>query len=438
MRSANAIKTLFPLLLMLAPSALIGQTPPVLGQSKPSSVFTLGPQLDAIGLRVEAHDAVKTITSNYGRYDFGLTLQLENRYVEQTFLLWNDSKSPLEKLRLKYSHPASLQAMLVLKSGKGLAPQPLGSDLSLPSMPPNAELAIRVKLDLSKVPSGPILERVIVESQGQPHPVALMELTGEQVPLVTFQPASLDFGQLSAGQSSTRIVTVQIHPRLAPAGSVPKLICTQPDVRIEAIPLDPGAKRKSPVFTEDQKKAGLYSFRLTLPADASIGTISGTVSVAYISPPPPSNKKTEPPLSSSVVTEALHSAILSLTGRIEGDLTVAPDTISFGSVVQGKQEIQQVTLRPKDVTILKNIKINSPCAWLSARLTLPTGVPPAGIQVGGSGIEQNPILEVLLRPEAPAGRLQSQLTLTLSNGQRLVLPVSALVIASLSKPLPAK
>jgi len=62
---------------------------------------------------------------------------------------------------------------------------------------------------------------------GQPLPVALLELIGEQVPLIAFAPASLDFGTLQAGKSASRIVTIKIHPRLAPAGSVPKLICSK-------------------------------------------------------------------------------------------------------------------------------------------------------------------------------------------------------------------
>jgi hypothetical protein len=67
MRYANPIKTLVPLLLILAPTALAGQTPPALGQTMPLSP-TPAPWLDAIGLRVEAHDAVKlTLTLSNGQ-----------------------------------------------------------------------------------------------------------------------------------------------------------------------------------------------------------------------------------------------------------------------------------------------------------------------------------------------------------------------------------
>jgi hypothetical protein len=170
---------------------------------------------------------------------------------------------------------------------------------------------------------------------------------------------------------------------------------------------------------------------LTLWEDASLGPITGNLFVASITPPKTGHEPQTPALPPSVFATALHSASAYLTGRVEGDLTAAPASVAFGAVRQGQSVTQRIVLTPKAATTWQNVHINSGCPWLSARWLATTD--PALVTLNKSA-SQNQILEVMLSPQAPACLMQSQLTLILANGQRLVLPVSATVQAQAAQP----
>ena len=409
-----------------------------------SNLYNSSIVLQPVELHVLSTGSVTVVTSGTGIYAFGRVDPLVQHEMQQTFVLRNDSNIPLIGLRLQSSRQGDMHVLAAVENSRA-APRPIPPNAVLPTVPPHQKLTLIVSLSLLGLPLGRVHETLAVLIPDKAQTVALMEINGELVPPVRFSSASLDFGRFAAGESRVAMLNLDLNPRLAPLGSVPKLFCSNPDVRIDPLPLREQDKRKSPLLSKEQRAAGLYAYRIVLPDTAPLGAVEGAIRVAYIDPPTPaslaplrSNVPNIPPvpLPPAVVADALRNVSVQLSGEIVGDVSAAPASVAFGLVTQGKPASQSLQLSGRKIKALEGVQINSPSLWLSARLTNANSPSPAGrlpgiIQRGS----RTQTLEILLSPQAPVGRLQTSLTLTLSNGQRLVLPVSALVQARVGKPV---
>jgi hypothetical protein len=144
-----------------------------------------------------------------------------------------------------------------------------------------------------------------------------------------------------------------------------------------------------------------------------MGRFSGSFSFAVPAAGP--GAAAEAPAAANV-TAALRSAEAGLVGEVVGPLAAQPQAIAFGVVTQGEKASRPVTLVAKQPAVLEGLKVTSGSPWLSCPLQPATGAAPASLT-----------LEAVLNPGAPAGVLQTELTFTLANGRRLVLPVNAYV-----------
>jgi hypothetical protein len=387
--------------------------------------------IDHIGLHVIEYSGVKALQNNLGVYDFDLVNRLETPLIRQTFRLRNESNFPLSRLSLHLSRLRGLQVLLADPTAKS-APYEIHDQQPLPTLKPGQEIRLFITLDLATLPPGKVTQTLDVLAADHDRPVLRLMLTGQLLPVVTFSPDTLDFGKVPARQTKSLTLNLSIDPRLAPFGSVPKLYCTNPNVQIEPIPLDASAKRTSPLLNPKQKAAGLYSYLVTLSDEASVGVVSGNLQVAYITPPKESEEKPASafkPLDPVETANALHSVAATLTGIVVGDISASPPAVLFGTVEQGKEAVQRIVLTPKSAITLQNVQINSPVRWLSARWAETTPLP-----VSTANRVPTRSLDLILSPQAPVGKLQTELVLTLANGQRLVLPVSAFVRQAAVKP----
>jgi len=80
-----------------------------------------------------------------------------------------------------------------------------------------------------------------------------------------------------------------------------------------------------------------------------------------------------------------------------------------------------VLLNAQTPDAAQKLRVESASRWLTGHL-LDAGSAP----MNGQAVTR--VLQVTLSPQVPPGVLQSQLKIILSNGQRLIVPVSAYVI----------
>lgn len=430
------------------------------------------PALTFAGLRVVSSNGTQSQASNYGVYDFGMTSPLYNREAEHTFVLRNDSNAPMNNLRLHISqaissgqaHPNLSEAgahvysetrkweqasalaqnvrVLVAQSSRPrAAPLLVSADGLLPPLPPSQTLSLMVFSNLTDRNAEDVRDKLLVTMPGQPHPIAAVEVRGRLLPVVTFSSSFVNFGKVPVGQARVATLNLDINPRLVPAGSLPKLYCSNPQIHISSLPVREKDRRKSPLLNKEQRAAGLYAYLLTLSDTAPVGPVSGTLSIAYIQPPPAPtslapltgnvSKVPVTPLPSAMVADVLRTASVQISGRVVGDVDAMPDSITFGLIAQGKEAVQRVQLSAMDTKTLQGVQINSTVPWLSAHLI---ALADPSVHALLPSAKARCALDVILSPDTPAGRLQTQMTLTLQNGQRLVLPVSALVQPRKGKP----
>jgi hypothetical protein len=96
-----------------------------------------------------------------------------------------------------------------------------------------------------------------------------------------------------------------------------------------------------------------------------------------------------------------------------------------GSWAKGRESAGEIVLTGTNTAALENLKITSDSTWVSARLGTSLAVWLLG-STGGAK-ERTKTLQVHLAAGAPPGVFESHVSISLANGQRLVVPVAAYV-----------
>ncbi len=419
---------------LATPRSVRGQAAPP--QSASPHAVQLSVVVDDSQAQPVADRHAEKIAANRGAYDFGRPNALDAVVIEHTFLLRNDGDTPLTLQRLQSScgcttalaEPVSEETTLPLEGKEALTLQslahrrselaqqdltaksqaapgqpprvPLARQTNLPTLLPGQQVAVRVEVNTAQLASGNVRKSVLVFVRGYSRPLAVMDMTGTLQAPVEFSPRRLDFGRVAARQPKSLTLTATVDPRLAPRGILPPLACSNPGVRLSPLP------GEVPRTTPAGPPMLVRRYRVTLAPDLPLGALLGSVLFAAA----PSDS----PL--------LRSASVLVSGQAVGDVTASPQAVAFGAVAAGQAATEQLVLSGKAGT-LDGVMITPANSWLSARL-LPAG-PTATTAKGGPAPAPDRVLEVTLRADAPPGVLQSQLMLTLANGQRLLLPVSA-------------
>lgn len=361
--------------------------PPWAGFASPSSIGAVK-TVPAQALEVDGHtEAVQTA-------EFGTISALLLGPITHFFTLRNSGPVSMTVTELR---PAC-GCTSALARGKSTLPLVLA---------PGQTATVRVTLDLAGQPPGPISKTVWVYVKGQNVPAATLTMIGTLVPAARLVPVSLDFGQPDSGSSPTVPLTVTWNNAALPTGSRCRLVSTNPEVSVTPVPVSGEA------------------YRCTLSPQAHLGELEGSVQATV----------TLPGQQPVIVGE------VPLRGGVHGDVAAAPAVVAFGTVPTGQATPQQI-----DLTLARAEPptVTSASPYLMARIGPVTArqperpfgaMPPDATSHTGSE-EANAFrakLEITLSSKAPAGPLTTELTVTTKTGQRLRVPVFALIVPQETK-----
>jgi len=366
------------------------------GEKNPDTVQSLTLHRGAAsGFHFTATADGGTRLNNDGRatFNFGQT-STESPMVVHTFVLMNGAHRPVTVSGLQSSCGCT-SATLLKQNTAVTAPAEIG---------PGQELRVRVTVDNSRHPSGPLDKSVLVFIAGQETSAAALHMTGTVQKAAVFSPVVLNFGQGMASDSRQLLVTVSLAPRLLAVGWVPSLVSSSPDVQA------------APAFTPNDlrlqagravKESALLSltYRVSLSPAASLGRVGGHLTLVLAG--------------GSDRSADFVDGVVPVTGEIAGTVTASPGVVAFGSVTNGKPNDQRVLLSGPGVV---GARVSCNSRYLTACMLLNgmRAVSPSG---GVGGVSA--ILTVSLASGAPAGPLDAQVQVTTAGGQRLVLPVFA-------------
>ncbi|BDI29327.1 hypothetical protein CCAX7_13780 [Capsulimonas corticalis] len=351
------------------------------------------------GLTILPGKGIQADAANIAAFDAGAVNPLDHSTIRAEFTLRNDGKTPLSLDRLQAGcHCTSA----VVEQVNGVR---VDFD-KIPALDPGRQATVQVILDLSGQPAGDLLKIVSVYLKGNPRPAAQLQIRASLTPIVSFAPARLDFGHLPYGEAKTETVTVSVDRRLMAGEDFPALVSTNPSVQITPavllVPHSPSAFGASRLVTR--------VFQVAVAKDSALGPISGSL---LLSAP----KKASP-----TQQTALASVNASLLGQVSGDLSASPAVLAFGAVNYGRDVSRQVVLSAKSDEVWGGLKLGSASSSVNVQLAESTAT-----FVDGQLQAHNHILNVTLLGTRAPGPLQTEIKLTLANGERLIIPVTAYI-----------
>lgn len=352
------------------------------------------------------------------RYDFGSLSSYQVSPLSHTFVLQNHAQLPMTITEMR---PAC-----------GCTSTPLGQKAKMPfTLPPGQQASVRVVLDTTNLPAGPFTKSVWVYIQGQDAPAATLEMTGTVLPAALLSPTTLVFGHTAFGKSPTLSVTVTWNTQPLPGGSQYHLISTNPEVQITPeLPSDQDAK--PPVTAaltlalSSAAKRQTQTYRCTLSSQAHLGELQGYVDAVVVVPG-----------AGQVVVGSVP-----LRGDVSGDVAASPAVVAFGTIRAGQGVSRQTRLTLAQAMMPT---VSSPCPYLTAQLhPLITGHPDApfgggtlGTRLGHTTTAESDLsqalIDITLSSNAPVGPLETELTVITQSGQRLRVPIFAMIVPAEAK-----
>jgi hypothetical protein len=372
-------------------------------------------------LTVVARDGVEPTGPASGRYDFGEADPLKTPLLTRVFTLRNDTTSPVTIDRFQSSCGCATSLLLASKSGKA-------------TVPPGKEVAVKVTLDLVGQP--PILlDKAVwaLPSTGN-EPVAMLQVVARIRPLIRFQPASIDLGNMPVSRGGHASLTVEIDLRIMVASGELALICKNPDILIRQTTLD---ERRT-----DANGFQLISrtYSIQVPPNARLGALMGRLQ-PVISSPSPKAAKPANQASFAAAQRVLRPIVVTVQGYVNGSVSARPGLVFFGGIPVGQGAIQTVVLEGKTTHALDRLQVTSSSRWVSVRMRAATEADamrmPSSSNSHGASYS---VLEVSLDPKAPASTYQTEINVRTAVGERLVIPVTAYVMSvtgGTNGPLPA-
>ena len=323
------------------------------------------------------------VEKNTFHYQAGVVDTIRTPRLERSFLLKNTTRQPITITGLRGS--CGCETLLLLKGGAATPTARLA---------PGEQAAIHLTVSLHSGQPGVVRKYVWVDGSptalGQASPLATLEVDILLQQSVTFTPSFLDFGKVEAGSGARRSLTVTFDPSVFLSGLLP-LGSAGPDVQVR--PLGPLQR-----LTAGGKPSLRQTYQVTLSPSAHAGRVAGTLWLDL------------PPTLDGAVPAS--RASLAVTGEVAGAIDALPASVFFGSLPAGKPVTRSVVL---SLASSKNqsLSVTSSSPWLHAFLD----------RSASSGRHQ--LLSVTLTAQAPAGPIQGKVTVALSDGERLDIPVIA-------------
>lgn len=328
-------------------------------------------------------------------YDLGETSLLDRREITHTFVLHNDGHTPLT---LDEFIPSCHCTSAAIEKYGTTASIP--ADGTLPTLAPGQQAAVRVTIIAEPYLTGLLDKSVGVYAQGRTEPIATLEVSATLRPSVALTPAALDFGTVAAGQSRSLTLTADLDTRLLPGGTgTPSLVASDPDLQIVPVP----TANVASVAAGSTWRT--LTYRVTLAQDASLGPVRDLIRFA-----PSSGAASDLSLADG--------PSVPVTGEVAGAAAAAPASLAFGVVRQGRPSVRTLLL-VSQAAVLPSATVRADSPHVTTHW--------------GKTTSQGRALDVTLNGDAPAGSMQTQIVITLSNGQRLCIPITAYVSTA---PLP--
>ena len=290
---------------------------------------------------------------------------------------------------------------------------------------PGATVKIHVSIDPGHLIPGPAVKNTIIFVQGQSQPAATLVMKGKMLSLATFQPTSINFGDIPAGSKRAQIITVIYDKSLTTGGALPspKLGNDVPGLRLvpakgpddlAGMPSTTQAFPSGPVdpvpMAQDTVKK---YYRLELTPEARIGNTFASVNL------------------DGSARKLTLNAFTSVMWNVIGDIQAAPNSVAFGTVVQGTAQTLKFLITGKKNANTKSLKVVCDNDYLTAKYTpSPASTLTIAAVPGATGqVLELGSVDVTLKANAPAGSLQSKITVSTADGQMLDVPVWAYIPA---------
>jgi len=220
-------------------------------------------------LTIVAGQGVMLQSSKIAFADAGTINPLDVQLVRQLFTLRNDTSKPITITQFEASCPCTSAAVA---GDDALHVSP--ADGSILTIAPAHQAEIAVTVSLFRHAPGPFTNSIFVHVKDETNYVALLQVNGTLMPIVTFSPDVLDFGKMHPGTSRTLYFKVIADSRLATGDSLPRMISSDGDLKLKAdsVSVYNGGKL-SQAYTATLKAShkGTVSGRLTFaPVEGAI------------------------------------------------------------------------------------------------------------------------------------------------------------------------
>ena len=376
----------FGLALLFGAPALPGRAKPPIGNTQAPVPQDAGPAVQVAFLPLPG---LALVEGSIYQYDAGAVDTVRIPHLERAFTLKNTSRQPITITRLRGS--CGCETLLLLHGG-----------VSTPTarLAPGEQATIHLTVNLHAGQPGAVRKYVWVDgpptASGQAAPLATLEVNILLQQSVSFVPSFLDFGKVEAGAGARRSVTASFDPDLLPtlvltgASPLPPLGSASPDV--QARPLGPVQR-----VMEGGKPRLHQTYQVTLSPSAHAGRLSGQLWLDL-----PGGGTTPAP-----------RVGLAISGQVAGAIDALPASVFFGSLPAGKPVTRSVVLSLASPLNAQRLSVTSSAPWLLAALDQPAASGP------------HRLLSVTLTAQAPPGPLQGKVTVSLSDGERLDIPVVA-------------
>ena len=365
----------------------------VLIGSIPAALATPAKKASVIHLAVLPVPGIQAVSADVGQHDFGTVSQLAPALISETFTVRNGTREPLV---VDHLQPSCGCIAATFAGQPGNAPP-------AKRLAPGQSVSVDVLLDSTGLEPGPLRKTVLWFKDWQDSHSATVVMVGSLIPAASFSPQVINFGSVKSGTKLSQLLTVTLDSTRLPAGAAIRITCSDPS--IEVVPLPHG-----PVGATSASGPSQTQYRVTLLPDAYLGLLGDRISLLVTTP----GANGSAPRGSAVGSTETGAAFV--TGEVTGDISALPASLAFGTVSTGKSATRQTFLLGLAGSGLTATTDNP---YLTARL-----------QLGGP----KPLLNVTLSPSAPAGPLAANVIVKTQNGQRLRVPVFALIAPGEAEP----
>lgn len=331
------------------------------------------------------------------RYDAGTVDTVRTPHLDRSFALKNTTRQPITITGLRGS--CGCETLLLLQGG---APKPTAR------LAPGEQATIHLLINLHAGQPGAVRKYVWVDGLAAASGQALATLEVDILlrQSISFIPSFIDFGKVEAGAGAWQDVTVSLDPDLfptllVPSSSSPRLGSAAPE--IQARPFGPVRS-----VMEGGRPRLHQIYHVTLSPSAHAGRLTGQL---WLDLPQTAVGNTTSPSDSAPISKIS----LAVTGQVAGAIDALPASVFFGSLPAGKPVTRSVILSLASST-RRSLIVTSSAPWLHAFLD----------QSAASG--KHYLLSLTLTAQTPAGPVQGKVTVALSDGERLDIPVIAEMI----------